>query len=117
MKQSCKNFEIITQNQPILKDTPPHDDQKLIEAKSNISGCSEQESNQNREASLKRGYWSQNRNPGSFWVAGSKNLSWFTKVNQINLSGGTKVHNKENLEANSGLENEESKLAIWEGSN
>ena len=56
MKQSGNNFGRKTKNEPNLKDSLPGDDQKLIEAKSSLSGPSEQESDSNEDGFKNRGF-------------------------------------------------------------
>ena len=100
MKQSGNNLERISKNDPNSKESLCNDDQKLIGGKSSMSGCSEQESDQNGDGSRNRGFWSQKANPGDFWKAGAPSSSWFTKFNQIRKNTEPHAQNKENREIN-----------------
>lgn len=111
MKQSANYFGNKTKNQLNYKEGVPNNDRKITEPKESLSDRSEGSLGQNGGEAKNRGFSRPKANPLILPAASVPNSSWFTKVNQIHANGGTKFHNKENLEANKKLESEQAILS------
>lgn len=109
MKQSSKIFQRIAKNNSNLKGDLQVGDQKFPELKESKSDRSEPVSAQNEEELKNRGFSQPKASLAPYLQTGASSSSWFTKVNQIHLNGGGKVHNKENMRANNELNSDSSK--------